>query len=63
MAAAAQTTTSTCNSCVFFEDRTEATLGTCRANPPVPATEEKAAAVWPAVKTDDWCGQHTVGRH
>lgn len=54
----------TCTSCVFFEDHTDATAGVCRAHPPVPsAAAEKPAAVWPTVRTDDWCGQHTAGRH
>lgn len=53
----------TCTSCVFFEDKAAANAGVCRAHPPVPSSaSEKPAAVWPTVKNDDWCGQHTAGR-
>nr|WP_314258832.1 hypothetical protein [uncultured Devosia sp.] len=60
----AASTASTCNSCVFFEDHSDASAGVCRAHPPVPSSVEsnKPAAIWPLVKTDDWCGQHTAGR-
>lgn len=61
--ATAAPATATCDSCVFFEDHSVSHDGLCRFNPPAPVVDDKAASIWPTVKSEDWCGQHTVGRH
>lgn len=45
-----------CNSCAFFEN-TASTSGLCRANPPASQHESETQAIWPVVKSDDWCGK------
>ena len=58
-----------CNTCKFFESIDEKTgLGRCKRNNPVPYVAAvvnpkngykiEAAAAWPVVRTDDWCGEH-----
>lgn len=70
MATAAHTTTTTnCDSCIFFEEhvvnaaQTADDAGLCRFNPPVTQPKPDARGLWPVVKADDWCGQFTAERH
>jgi hypothetical protein len=66
---ALQSQSSTCDSCVFFEDhasntqKPEGDAGLCRFNPPVSQPDAKARGLWPVVTTKDWCGHFTAERH
>lgn len=68
MASATHATT-TCDSCIFFEEHVVNAAqnvddaGLCRFNPPVTQPEPDARGLWPVVKSDDWCGQFTAERH
>ncbi|TCO73258.1 hypothetical protein [Rhodovulum euryhalinum] len=54
--------TTMCASCTFFKAHAANTAKTlkgadlCRFNPPVSQPEAGAHVLWPAVKSDDWCG-------
>ncbi len=45
-----------CAKCKFFDTEASAELGLCRYNPPIGQTGGDAAAVWPKVEANDWCG-------
>ena len=52
--------TKACNSCTFFEHEhskvtSDKNAGACRINPPSASDSDKMA-VWPMVKSSDWCG-------
>jgi hypothetical protein len=54
-------TTCACGNCQFFDTQSKAAkkaereAGLCRYNPPLPQAEDETA-VWPLVRSKDWCG-------
>lgn len=44
-----------CQKCTYFEAPTIVTNGLCRVQPPQ-FRDRDGFAVWPKVRTEDWCG-------
>ena len=60
MSAGLHTEQTSCASCTFFDDASSAETGVCRHNPP---TGGNGSTAWPAVTSQDWCGQFLFDGH